>query len=67
VAVLLVLVEQQVRHERVGLAFPAEGRHLAVAGDELDVLAERPQALADRVDELLVVAARQVAAADGMI
>ena len=39
-----LVVEQQVGDVRVGLAFPAEGRGLAVARHELDVVAERPQA-----------------------
>src|SRR5437660_6053392 len=37
-----LVVEQQVGDERIGLAFPAEGRGLAMAGHELDVVAQRP-------------------------
>ena len=39
---LFIVVEQQIGDEGIGLAFPAEGRGLAVAGHEGDVVAERP-------------------------
>lgn len=38
----LFVLEQQVGDERVGLALPAEGRGLAMAWHELDVVAQRP-------------------------
>src|SRR5438045_379892 len=60
----LLVVEQQVGHERVGLAFPTEGRGLAVPGHELDVIAEWPEPRADRCQELIVVAAWEIGAAD---
>ena len=41
-----------------------EGRHRAVAGHERSVVAHRPQALGDRSDQLLLVAAGEVPAAD---
>ncbi len=44
----VLVVEQEVGDVGIGLALPAEGRGLAVARHELDVVAERPQALADR-------------------
>src|SRR5204863_5378907 len=58
------VVEQQIGDEGVGLALPAEGRGLAVARHELDVVAEWPESLADGREKLLVVAAREVGAAD---
>ena len=41
-----------------------EGRHGAVAGDEGGLAAHRPEALGDQFDQLLVVAHREVPAAD---
>ena len=35
-----------------------------MAGDEGDVVAERPQAVADRLEELVVIAAREIRSAD---
>src|SRR5262249_28649160 len=60
----LFVVEQEIGDEGVGLAFPTEGRGLAVARHELDVVAQRPQAAPDRVKQLIVVAARKVGAAN---
>src|SRR4029453_17836232 len=61
---VFLIVEQQIGNEGVGLALPTEGRRLAVAGHEGDVVAERPQPLADRAEQLLVIAARKIGAAD---
>ena len=58
-------LQREIADIRIGLALPAECRHLAVAGDEMHVVAERPQARGDRIDELLMIAARQIAAPDG--
>ena len=50
--------------KRIVAAFVADVRPRAVAGDELDIVAERPEALADGADQGGVVAAREVGAAD---
>src|ERR1700690_2675519 len=57
--------ERQIAHIRVCFSLPAEGRHLAVAGDEMHVVTERPKASGNRIDQLLMIAPRQVGAADG--
>src|SRR5271166_3749000 len=48
----------------VCLPLPAEGRHLAVAGHEADVVAQRPEPLRNGSDELGVVAAGKIRAPD---
>src|SRR5690349_18679158 len=45
----------------------AEGGHRAVAGNERGLVAHRPEPLRDRFDELLLIAAREVPAADGTL
>jgi hypothetical protein len=49
-----------------GIAAPlaAEGGHRAVAGNEFDIVAQRPELAPDRIDQGLVVAARKIGAAD---
>src|SRR5512138_542512 len=53
-----------IRDEGIGDALLAEGRHRPVAADERDVVAERPQLVADGVDQGVVAAAREIGAAD---
>ena len=56
--------QHPVGDERVGAALLAEGAHRAVAGDEGGVVAQRPEPPGDRVDQVLMVAHREIGAAD---
>src|SRR5690242_3278607 len=58
------LRQNLVGHPGVGLPLAAEGGHGPVAGHEAHVLAQRPELAGDRVDQLLVVPAREVGAPD---
>src|SRR6185503_9444779 len=55
---------ERVCDEGVGAAFLAEGRGRAVARHESDIVAQWPELAGDGVDQLLVVAARKIGAAD---
>ena len=59
--------EQPVGDERVGAALLAQHAREAVAGNETRVVAQRPELAGDRVDQLLVIAAREICAADGAL
>ena len=56
--------QHAVGDEGVGPPLLAEGAHRAVAGDEMGVVAQWPQPGRDRVDQILVIAHREVGAAD---
>src|SRR6185369_7799582 len=58
------LGEGVVGNERVRLPLLAEGRHRPVTRHEADVVAQRPEPRGDRLDQLGVVAAREVGAPD---
>src|SRR4051812_4341562 len=56
--------QNRVSDEGVGAPFVAESGHWAVAGDEVGVVAHRPEPGGDRADQLLLVAVRKIPAAD---
>ena len=62
---LLGLPESGITHERVAATLRAKRRHWAMARDELDLVAERPESIGDGIDEGLEVTARKVGAAYG--
>ena len=62
---LLGLPESGITHERVAATLRAKRRHWAMAWDELDLVAERPESIGDGIDEGLEVTARKVGAAYG--
>src|SRR5579872_1564646 len=64
-AQVFLYLQSEIADVRVGFALPTECRHLAVAGNEMHVVAERPQPRRDRIDQLLMIAARQIASSDG--
>src|SRR5215469_18212346 len=54
--------EREVGDVRIGFPLPAERRHLPVARYEAHFVAERPESLRDRADEVAVIAAGKVGA-----
>ena len=56
--------ERRVADEGISLAFAAEARRGSVPGYEADIIAERPQLVADRIDQILMIAAREIGAAN---
>src|SRR4030095_13377967 len=52
------------RDERIGRPLMAEGRHRPMTGHEMSVVAHWPKALGDRIEPLLVIAAREVRSSD---
>src|SRR4051794_21945188 len=62
--VLTHLGEDLVGDEGIGPPLLAEARHRAVPGHEADVVAQRPEPGGDRLDQLAMIAAREVGAAD---
>src|SRR5438132_1321808 len=65
--VLAHLGNHLVGDEGIGPPLLAEGGHRPVAGHELDIVAERPEASGDRLDQLGVVAAREIRPPDGAL
>src|SRR4051794_25845193 len=57
--------EYRISDERIGLPLMSERGHRAVPRHEGGLVAHRPEALGDGADELLLVAALEVPAADG--
>ncbi len=58
------LAEALVSHKWVAFALGSKGGHWPVTGDEADIIAQRKQSLADGVDKVLLIPAREVRAAD---
>ena len=56
-----------IRHKRIGGAFLAKRRHGAVATDKANVIPEREQLFPDRVNQGVVIAFREIRAANGTI
>src|SRR5204863_4465094 len=56
--------QHSVADKGIGFPFMAKGRHRTVAWDKAHVIAQRPQALGDGRQQLLVIAARKIGAAD---
>src|SRR5690606_3771065 len=61
------LADRRVADERIVGPLGAEGGGRSVAGQELDVVTQREQLLANGVDQGGVVAAGEVGAADGAV
>src|SRR3990172_7804310 len=59
--------ERAIGHERIRLALLAEGGGRAVARNEGHVAAQRPELRGDGTDQRVVVAARNIGAADGAL
>ena len=49
----------------IGASFVSDGGHGAMPRDEAEIVAQREELLLNRIEELAVIAARKVGAADG--
>ena len=58
------LVVLGVGHEGVRQPLVAERTGRAMAGDKCDVPAKRPELLRDRIDQILMIASREIRPAD---
>jgi len=54
--------QRVIAHELIGLALLTKGAGGAMAGNEGDIFAQRPEALGNAVDQVLMIAAREIGA-----